>query len=381
MKHITMKYLAAALLLAGAQSAFAAGPAAGTAAATNITNVASVSYEIGGVPQTAPTPGTAVITVDRLINVTVAEVGGTYTSVTPGQLQQAVTFTVTNNTNDTMDFHLDAANAADPHGGTDNFDPGVYTYYADTDNSGTFNAGDLAIAGNFLDEMAPDEIRTVFVVSDIPVGQVTGDIAGVSLQATAHDGGAVGEGALTTALTSADTNTSGVDNVFGDADGDVDALYDGKHSDSDAYKVSGASITVTKTSKVISDPINGVDNGTTIFAKAIPGAVIEYCISVSNAAGGSAATSVTVGDPIPTGTTYVPDTVSGGGIYASTTCASGSGTLVDDDTTDESGDDATAPQTAAVIGNFDSGLDKVNTVVLSAAAGTTVTTIFRVTID
>ena len=39
--------------------------------------------------------------------------------------------------------------------------------------------------------------------------------------------------------------------------------------------------------------------------KYIPGAVIEYCIAVTNAAGSASATSVAISDPLPTEVTYL----------------------------------------------------------------------------
>ncbi len=53
-------------------------------------------------------------------------------------------------------------------------------------------------------------------------------------------------------------------------------------------------LTVSKTSAVLSDPVNGSVN-----PKAIPGAVIRYCIIVSNPAGNPAATDVSLSDVLP----------------------------------------------------------------------------------
>ena len=59
----------------------AASPAlaAGTAAGSSITNNVTVNYQVGGIAQTA-TSATNTFTVDRKINVTVAEVGTTTTT-------------------------------------------------------------------------------------------------------------------------------------------------------------------------------------------------------------------------------------------------------------------------------------------------------------
>ena len=51
----------------------------------------------------------------------------------------------------------------------------------------------------------------------------------------------------------------------------------------------------------------------------IPGATVEYCIQIANAAGGASATNVVVTDPIPANTTYD----SGFGIYTAATVSAG----------------------------------------------------------
>ncbi|MGB7655624.1 MAG: proprotein convertase P-domain-containing protein [Novosphingobium sp.] len=70
------------------------------------------------------------------------------------------------------------------------------------------------------------------------------------------------------------------------------------------------SITVSKVSSVLSDPVNGATN-----PKAIPGAVVEYCILVSNT-GTNTLTSVVASDTLPTGFTYAAGTMTSG-----TSCA------------------------------------------------------------
>ena len=66
-----------------------------------------------------------------------------------------------------------------------------------------------------------------------------------------------------------------------------------------SYTVSAATLSVSKTSRVISDPVNATTN-----PKAIPGAAVEYCVVVGNAAGSATATNVTVTDPVPADLTF-----------------------------------------------------------------------------
>ena len=73
----------------------------------------------------------------------------------------------------------------------------------------------------------------------------------------------------------------------------------GDYSDQGQFEVAGAIVTVDKSSSIVSDPVNG-----TTDPKAIPGAVIEYCIVVTNAAGAATATNVNVTDDLPADVTF-----------------------------------------------------------------------------
>ncbi len=334
-----------------ALAAFSASPAmaAGTSAGVTITNEVDVTFQVGGVTQnTVETSDN--ITVDRKVDVTVAEVGGATTQVSPGQTQQVTTFEVTNLSNDTIDLDLSVAQPT-----TDDFDVTNVQFYVDNESGGTvgsFDATDQLVT--FLDEVPEDDTVTVFVVGDIPLGQVTGDVAEVILTANAHAAGAAGLGAELTATAGA--NTAGVDTVLADGAGDTDAANDGAFSDTDSYTVSAAAVTAVKTSTIISDPVNGVTN-----PKAIPGAVVEYCIAVSNAAGSAAATNVNIVDSLPAQVTFdntfgifVDGTVDGSGVCQADGSAGGS---------------------------YNAGTDEVSGTLSDIAASQTRTLYFRATID
>jgi uncharacterized repeat protein (TIGR01451 family) len=305
--------IAGALLLGGAP-AFAAGIAAGT----DVNNTATVDFSVGGVNQPDATSNTVTFEVDRVINLTVAEVGTVDTIVSAGQQNAVTTFTVTNTSNSPQDFLLtsaqDATGATTAHGDTDDFNMNNVEIYLD-DGDGVFDAGDTLIT--FLDEIPADATRTVFVVSDVPAGQPNGQQAGVTLSAQAAEAGTAGTaGAASTQTAGADTAGT-VDTVFGDAGGDTDASRDGRHSDDDAYEVATPTISVIKSSRVISDPFNGTTN-----PKRIPGAVVEYCIEVTNS-GGATADAVVVSDDIDEVTTTFN---AGSGLINSTSCTAVDGT-------------------------------------------------------
>jgi uncharacterized repeat protein (TIGR01451 family) len=293
-----MRLLASASVLTVA--GFAATPAfaVGTTAGSTITNTVTVAYKVGGVDQNAVS-ATDNLTVDRKINLVVAQLGTTTTSVSPGQTSAVTGFTVTNSSNAALDFALAVSQSAGgtaAHGGTDDFNVSNVKLYLDTDNSGTYNAGDTLIT--YLDEIAADATKTVFVVSDIPLGKSTGDVANVRLTATAAESGTAGSLGATVTQTSG-ANTSGMDTVFADTNANGNTAGDGASFAENDYTVLAAALTAVKTSTIVSDPVNGSTN-----PKMIPGATVEYCIAVSNGAGSATATNVALSDPLPAQTTY-----------------------------------------------------------------------------
>src|SRR5262245_42226343 len=279
--------LATAALVVGAADVV---HAAGTAAGTTITNTATVNYTVNAVAQPAVTAN-ANFVVDRRIDLTLTPVLATYLDVTPGTTGNPIPFTLTNTSNAPLNFNLAATNVADPFGGTDNFDPTVNAVFVDNGDN-VYNAGDTA---TFVDTLAPDTSVRVYIVSTIPGGQAGGSIAGVAMTATARETTANGGGAIT-----ASAGADGVltmETVFADGAGPFDAARDAAMSDDGAFRVLGANVTVTKTETLIDDPINGTTN-----MKHIPGAHVDYVVTVSNTAAGPTAvpaTSVTVTDVLP----------------------------------------------------------------------------------
>lgn len=297
----------AALALAAAQGA----QAAGTPSGTSIANRATVSYDIGATTQpvieSAPggnsTPGATngadtTFVVDNRVDHIVNEVSGTYSPVAAGGVNEVLEFTVTNTGNTVQDYSLSAVNGTDPFGGTDNFDATGVIVVVD-DGDGVYDAGDTA---TYIDELSDAVVGgvTVWVVRDIPAGQLAGDISAITLSAQVAQGGLAGtQGAdITTDDAANPDNSATVQIVFADGAGYSDAANDGLHSDAGAFQVQAASISVDKTSAVISDPINGAA-GPGVFPKAIPGATVEYTVTISNAGTATAtATNVQVSDSL-----------------------------------------------------------------------------------
>lgn len=294
----TVRLLASASMLAVSAIAVTPAFAAGTTAGTTITNQVTLDYKVGGIDQNQVTASDS-FTVDRKVNLLVTENGST-TSVTPGQTAAVTSFIVANSSNAPLDFALavtQQSGGSAAHGGTDNFDVSNIKLYVDTNLNSSYDPGtDVEIT--YLDQIAADDSKTVFVVADVPLGRSTNDVAGLRLTATASEANAAGSLGSTITQTSG-ANTSGVDTVFADTAADGNVQRDGIHFDEDDYTILAAALSATKTSRVISDPFNGSTN-----PKMIPGAVVEYCIAVANAAGSATASNISVSDELPTETTY-----------------------------------------------------------------------------
>ena len=332
--------------------------ASGTQAGTTITNNVTVNYKVSGVPQTAQTASNAV-TVDRKVNLTMTTAAAT-TSSAPGSTAQVTAYTLTNTSNDTLDFVLSVAQqsngATAQHGGTDAFDTTNVSIYLDNNTNGTVDAGDTLVT--YLDEIAPDTTKNILVVSDIPISQTNGQVAGVVLTAQAAAGGSSGsQGAVLTATAGA--NTAGVDNVLADTAGATDAASDGKFSIKGDYTVSAPVLTITKVSTLISDPINNSTN-----PKAIPGATIEYCIVVANAAGAATATNLGVSDTLPSTIAYS----SGYGIFVNGTATGSAPSYI-------------CNADGAAGGSYNAGTTTVTGSLNNLPAGSTSTVRFRATIN
>ncbi|WP_066531582.1 DUF11 domain-containing protein [Erythrobacter sp. CCH5-A1] len=322
--------------------------AAGTRAGTTITNSVTVNYNVNGNAQNAVTDSDS-FTVDQRVNVLVTAIT-TPVSVSPNQTNRVLAFDVTNLGNATADLVLTTALRGGTAANISNI-----RIFRDTNGNRTLDAAELT-AGTItsLDEVAEDATVAVLVVSDIGINAVNGDTFDVALTAAAHTGGTAGTIGARIAATSG-ANTAGIDNVLFDGAGVSDAANDGAFSAQGRYTVSGAVLTVVKQSRVVSDPVNGTTN-----PKFIPGATVEYCITVANAAGAATATNVALLDDLPADVQY--SSAFGIFINGNATCTTG-----------------TAGGTFAA-GGGTGGRDRITGTLSDVAAGQTRSLYFRVTI-
>lgn len=123
--------------------------------------------------------------------------------------------------------------------------------------------------------------------------------------------------------------------------------------DEQTYSVEGAALTVTKTSAPISDPVSGAAN-----PKAIPGAVVRYCILIANA-GPATASLVTATDALPATLNYVAGSMRSGGSCDTAT------TVEDDDSNDGGeGDGVTGNIVGATLNFASTAIANTQTVAL-----------------
>ena len=140
--------------------------------------------------------------------------------------------------------------------------------------------------------LAPDTCTWVYIVADAPVTATNNQFSNVGLTAIARVPNTL---VALTADTGVDRPDQ-IDVVFMDVAATVAAQ--------DEYQISTASFTVRKQSAVISDGVSASN------PKAIPGAVMEYTITLTNG-GGAQADSVSITDSLPTQTSYSIGTYNG----------------------------------------------------------------------
>ena len=310
------KVILKGLLGATALTALSTGTAfaAGTAAGTTVSNTFTLDYSVGTTPQPPVTGDTPTdFVVDRLIDVNVAENAGL--DVAPSSQDQPLSYTLTNEGNDTQSYVLTAANAAG-----DDFDASnlEISYVIDANGDGINNDGAAVVYdGTSTPDIAPDQIVFVTIEGDIPAA-TQGQTSDITLLAETALAG--GSGTLVTEDTDGN-DILAVENVFADAAGDVtgDDAADGSHSATNTYTISTADLTADKTVSVFAQTPDGSNDCAVIPGTpatpvadqyAIPGACVEYVITATNS-GAATATAIDIEDTLPPNLTFVAATASG----------------------------------------------------------------------
>ena len=281
--------------LACATSAQATGTIAGTA----IDNVATATFDLPGGGTSTVSSNTVTLTVDELLDVSVASADPGDVPAAPSATGQVLKFTLTNAGNGSEAFELNAIETA----GGDDFNPSATSIVLDSNGNNAYDAGIDTVysAGSNDPVLAPDASITVFVLATIPGGVANGDRGRIDLTAAAVTGsGAPG-------ASFAGQGQGGGDAVVGatGADGEDDGYF----------VISAATLSLTKSATVV-DPFGG--------ATQVPGGTITYSL-VASASGSGSVANVQVSDSIPAGTTYKPNSIKldGGGVTDATDADAG----------------------------------------------------------
>lgn len=332
--------LSAALALAFVSGTMAqeADPADQTAPGVQVTNTISLTYngaEVGGeaVAITLPEVSghSAVFTVARKIDLSVtAQTLSGQVSAMPGAQAISFNFTLRNLGNGTQGYNINVTNTNGELPGQgvglgDTFEgltysaiatttPGAYYVQveaSDYDTTANTNAGDLA----------PGETLTVRIFANIPDIATDGladlfEVTAISLEAGTDT--AVQE-VRTNALDSETPNVVFADAAtewsFGGTPANPgDAAINGQDADRTNLRVIAPVITANKTAAVVDENRpestfecvtgDGTPNSGTPPA-AVPGACVEYTITVTNnSSTGTDASNIVIKDPIPANTQY-----------------------------------------------------------------------------
>ena len=300
-----------------------------TAPDTVVTNTIDLSYNSGGASATVNVPeaDSVVFNVDRKIDLgVIAQAGGGQVTAVPGDQGVVLSFEVENRGNDNQGFVIavgDSGNidtAGLTYSETATTEPGEYYVMISSDgtvgNGSVYNVNTGPNAGD-LD--AGDEYY-VLIVANVPIGAADGQLDDFVVTATATDAGTADP------VTEDRTQPlTGVNTVFADAasistrtSSEIDPATEGRAVDETRILITAPIIVAEKTVIVLDENLpgstfdctaGGAATGSPLAA--IPGACVEYTISVRNDSsegGGTAAGSIEITDAIPANTTYAGHT-------------------------------------------------------------------------
>lgn len=279
--------------------------AQGVVAGTNITNIATASYNVNAIPQelieSSPTGnstsgiGNGNVTqfvVDRRVDLLVT--GNSNANVNPGDSQVEVTFTLQNEGNAIQEFNLLVDNLIT----TDNFD-------SNNCNTQVTGVSGIPLAGVVLPttgdiKLSPDQQASVSVRCDIPLDNggsaiLNGHTALIGLIAETVRN----ENGSNTVATTSTNDANNVETVFADGAGSDDALRDAMHSARRTYIASSSSAAPTLSmDKTIESMIHpgGANTSST-------GSEVTYKIQI-NTSGVGTIENLVISDPTPMDMTY-----------------------------------------------------------------------------
>jgi hypothetical protein len=236
----------------------------GHPAGTNITNVATATYELPSGGETSVDSNIVTLKVDELLDVSVASGRPRRRPDLARPHRPAADFTVTNGGNGAESFTLGTV----ANGGGDDFDPAVTSIVLDTNGNGAYDAGVDTV---YVERRQRSAARSRPVAHGlrpltIPAGAGDGHRGRVDLTAVAK----TGSGAPGTSF--AGLGQGGGDAVVGATGADAE--------DDGYYRVAAASVSFVK-SATVADAFGG--------AATAPGSTITYTLAATVSGSGSLA--------------------------------------------------------------------------------------------
>jgi len=274
-----------------------AANAVGTTAGTTVSNSATLSYTVSGAVQpTVSTPNAATFIVDKKIDFSLVHNDAIkHLITTSGATSVKREFVLENTTNKAQSFALTATNLT----GNESYDSKV----DDTDITNieiSLDGGGSWVSGTVtISNLGVDTTKTILVRGDVPNTNVDGSIMNIQLEAIAVTSGTNAEvvtGSGSDGTLSSDRKDT-EDVVLGEGSGVTtfaNVQFDGKYSAWAGYFINSPVLTLTKTSCVYKDIVNGVSSN----AKRIPGATITYLLDIENT-GSIDASDINITDVLP----------------------------------------------------------------------------------
>lgn len=282
MKKVILALGAATGMLMLATSAMAAPTAAGVI----ISNQATAEYTVDTKPYEV-TSQVYEFKVAQIANVAVTNNDVAAVPVAANDTDRVTTFKVTNLGNGPDSFNLSAENVSD-----NTFPLSFKGIFIDTNNNSTYDPGvDSQFIQGQPHEMTAGSSITVFVLSDIPASAKPEDVAKAELKAQSA---VFNKGPVGTPFN--EWGPDKVDVILG--------VVDGAATAQGSYKVTGVKVTLTKSSTFAHPSLGN---------SPVPGATVTYTI-VAQVTGTGTATGLTITDPIPGNTTYVPGSLKLNGV-------------------------------------------------------------------
>lgn len=302
---MTKSFLRAALMSTAILGMAGAAQAAGTAPGVSVTNSIDLSYTSSGNTISRPDAASVSFVVDRKVDfIFEGQDSPSMVAVEQGASEVWLTFRLQNEGNDSSAYDIDLTRTGAlglTYDATGSGAEGTYSVYVGP----SANPGDAAdvlydVAGVVsLGDLAADDIVYVKIRANIPDSAVNGQSDQFDVVATALDAGT-----STPTVEVTGQGLSAVDTIFADTN------TDGVEADAAGFQVQAPDLSASKTVVVISENLDGTFDCATgspdpSAEAAVPGACLEYTISVTNGAGASAAAdSLQVSDILPADLTF-----------------------------------------------------------------------------